>query len=113
MMRRIADHPVLGTAPPAPEITVFVDGEPVKGKLGEPLAALLIAAGIKVFRRTVKGAPRALFCGIGQCTDCAMTVNGVPNVRTCVTPASDGMVIETRKGTGIGGIDMSNLQGDL
>ena len=44
--------------------------------------------------------PRGIFCGIGQCTDCVMTVNGKPNVRTCITPVEDGMVIETQEGYG-------------
>jgi NADH dehydrogenase/NADH:ubiquinone oxidoreductase subunit G len=29
-----------------------------------------------------------------------MTVDGVPNVRTCVTPVRDGMIISTQKGLG-------------
>jgi hypothetical protein len=29
-----------------------------------------------------------------------MVVDGLPNVRTCVTPARDGMVIETQVGRG-------------
>ena len=37
--------------------------------------------------------PGGVFCGIGRCTDCAMTVDGIPNVRTCVTPVKAGMVI--------------------
>jgi len=35
---------------------------------------------------------------LGRCTDCMMIVNGQPNVRTCVTPARDGMVIQTQVG---------------
>ena len=40
--------------------------------------------------------PRGVFCGIGQCTDCVMVVNGQPNTRTCVTKVEEGMVIETQ-----------------
>ena len=39
---------------------------------------------------------RGAFCGIGQCTDCVMIVNGQRNVRTCITPVAEGMVIETQ-----------------
>ena len=43
--------------------------------------------GIMVHRHTAKlHEPRGIYCGIGQCTDCVMTVNGKPNVRTCITP---------------------------
>lgn len=44
--------------------------------------------------------PRGYFCGIGRCTNCVMTVNGDPNVRTCVTPVEAGMVVETQDGLG-------------
>ena len=29
-----------------------------------------------------------------------MTVNGDPNVRTCVTPVEEGMIVETQNGLG-------------
>jgi len=32
-----------------------------------------------------------------------MTVNGKPNVRTCITPVEEGMVVETQEGIGKGG----------
>ena len=57
-----------------------------------------------VYRYThKKREPRGIFCGIGQCTDCVMKVNGVPNVRTCITPVEEGMIIETQYGLGVEG----------
>lgn len=70
---------------------------------GEPIAAALLAAGKMVFRYTHKlREARGVFCAIGRCTDCMMIVDGTPNVRTCVTPAKDGMRIETQHGRGTG-----------
>ena len=43
---------------------------------------------------------RGVFCGIGQCSDCVMIVNGIPNVKTCVTQVEDGMIIEKQNGYG-------------
>ena len=98
---RIASHPVLGDLPPAKEVTIFVDGKPVAARDGEPIVAAVLAAGMAVFRHTEKrGEPRGVFCAIGRCTDCVMTVDGVPNVRTCVTPVREGMRVETQKGIG-------------
>ena len=92
---RVRQHPILGDAPPARRVTIWVDGEPVEAVEGEPIAAALLAAGRHVFRHTPRrGEPRGVFCGIGRCTDCVMTVDGVPNVRTCVTPVKDGMIVE-------------------
>jgi aerobic-type carbon monoxide dehydrogenase small subunit (CoxS/CutS family) len=82
-------------------ITIEVDGKPVCTFQGEPIAAALAAAGYKVFHRTEKrDDPRGIFCAIGRCTDCMMVVDGKPNVRTCVTPAVDGMKVQTQVGLG-------------
>jgi len=83
---RIKDHPILGPLPPAREVAFTVDGRRVTAREGEMVAAALTAAGIKVFHTSPKrNEPRGVFCAIGRCTDCAMIVDGVPNVRTCVT----------------------------
>lgn len=101
MPRRVVLHPVLGRLPPARHVTIYVDGVPITGRAGEPIAAALLAAGKRVFRRSARlDAPRSVFCAIGRCTDCAMTVDGRPNIRTCVTPVRDGMQIETQRGLG-------------
>ncbi len=79
----------------------MVDGNRIPAIAGEPIAAALLAAGIRKFRLTHRfGNPRGLFCRIGRCTDCVMTVDGLPNVRTCVTPVKDGMVVEIQRGLG-------------
>ena len=96
-MLRIIDHPVLGPLEDTEMVQIMVDGEPLLARKGEMIAAALIATGKKYFRKTVKvHEPRGIYCGIGRCTDCVMTVNGIPNVRTCVTPVEEGMVIETQ-----------------
>jgi len=98
---RVLEHPILGNAQFGKRVTLIVDGQPIEAFEGEPIAAALMAAGHKVFRRTPKhNEPRGVFCAIGRCTDCAMTVDGRPNVRTCITPAVDGMIVETQSGLG-------------
>jgi predicted molibdopterin-dependent oxidoreductase YjgC len=98
---RIEDHPVLGAAPEARQLVITVDGREVKAREGEMIAAALVASGIHVFRYTTKRhEPRGVFCAIGRCTDCVMEVDGRPNVRTCVTPVRDHMVIRTQRGPG-------------
>ena len=98
---RIEDHPVLGKAERGRRITLIVDGEPVEAFEGEPIAAALMAAGHRVLHYTAKRQePRGVFCALGRCTDCVMIVDGQPNVRTCITPAREGMVIQTQRGRG-------------
>ena len=99
--RRIAMHPILGGLPQAREFDILVDGRPVRAREGETVAAALVAAGRYEFRRTEKeGEPRGIFCAIGRCTDCVMTVDGVPNVRTCITTVKEGMRVQSQKGLG-------------
>ena len=98
---RVQVHPILGEGKWGEKITLFVDGEPTEAFEGEPIATALLAAGRRVFRRTTKrDEPRGVFCALGRCTDCVMIVDGRPNVRTCVTAARDGMIIETQTGLG-------------
>lgn len=101
MCMRVSDHVILGQDSAPKMIEIIVDGQKVPAKEGEPILAALLAQDIMVNRYTVKrNEPRGLFCGIGQCTDCAMVVNGKANVRTCITPAVEGMVVETQYGYG-------------
>lgn len=98
---RISNHPILGHQEPRKGIAITVDKRRIMVRGGEMILTALLSAGIRVNRFTPKyNQPRGLFCGIGQCIDCMMTVNGNPNVRTCVTPVEEGMVIETQYGNG-------------
>ncbi len=93
---RVRRHPVLGDMGGGDEVTIFVDGRPLPARAGEPIAAALYAAGIRATRYSRgKGEARGPFCMVGRCTECAMTVDGIENVRTCVTPVRDGMRVDT------------------
>jgi len=70
------------------------NGTPVEAQPGDSVASALYRAGQRVFSRSFKyHRPRGLLCGAGKCPNCLMQVDGVPNVRVCVTPARDGMVV--------------------
>ena len=93
---RIGFHPILGEMGAGRRVAFTLDGGELTGVEGEPVAAALLAAGVTVHRHTAKrGEPRGIFCAIGRCTDCIMTIDGVPNVRTCMTPLREGMRVET------------------
>ena len=96
---RIEEHPILGVPEKGKLITFQYNGTPMQGYEGEPIAAALRAAGVMTHRHTKKkDEPRGIFCAIGRCTDCVMVVNGQPNVRTCITPLTEGMTVETQYG---------------
>lgn len=95
MALRLAKHPILGPRPSGQRVTFTFNGEPVAAEEGEPIAVALLAAGHWVLRRADKGAtPRGLYCGMGHCYECRVTVDGVPNVRACLTPVRAGMQVE-------------------
>ncbi|MEU0839114.1 (2Fe-2S)-binding protein [Streptomyces sp. NPDC005962] len=81
--------------------TFRFDGRTVRAEPGQSIAAALIADGQRSWRRTREGGqPRGMFCGIGVCFDCLVTVNGRPGHRACLVEAAPGDVVETQEGAG-------------
>lgn len=79
------------------KITLQVDGHLCTAYEGETVHAALLANGFRALRIAGKtGEPRGIFCGMGICYECRVTINGVPDQLACMTLATDGMQIETR-----------------
>ena len=79
----------LGLLETRQSLNVKVDGESVAAFAGESVATVLLALGRQVFRHTdKKHAPRGLYCGMGVCFDCLVTIDGIENVRACMTPVA-------------------------
>ena len=83
-------------------MTFFYNGQQMEGYSNETIAAALHAAGVRRLGHSPElHRPRGLFCAIGNCSSCFMTVNGEPNVRICVTKLVDGMRVEEQQGKGV------------
>lgn len=81
---------------PGATVTLRLDGEPLQARRGQTVAVALLAAGRRVLRRTRrKGRPRGLFCAMGVCFDCVMTIDGKAGVRACMIRVEDGMQVVT------------------
>ena len=77
-------------------ITITFDGQPIRAYPGDSVGAALTRAGVRSWRTTRRrGRPRGLFCGIGVCYDCLLTVDGAANQRACLVPAVDGMELSS------------------
>ncbi|MDR4442415.1 (2Fe-2S)-binding protein, partial [Bacillus cereus] len=64
----------------------------------EPIAAALLANGIRTLRvHEDSGTPRGIYCNIGRCSECRVTVNNQMNVRACLTVVENEMVVESGK----------------
>jgi hypothetical protein len=70
-----------------------VNGQLVPARQGQTIAAVLLSAGRRVWRRTQHGDPRGLFCGMGVCFECLVTVDDVAGQRACMTLAQPGMQV--------------------
>ena len=69
----------------------------VEAKPGDTIAAALYRDGQRIFSRSFKyHRPRGLLCVSGKCPNCLMNVDGIPNVRTCITPVRDEMKVKAQ-----------------
>lgn len=97
---RIKEHPIL-TFQKGEEVEFTFDGQTLRGCEGEPIAAALHAAGVRVLGHShEENRPRGFYCAIGNCSSCLMRVNGKPNVRVCIEKLQKGMIVETQEGKG-------------
>ncbi len=97
-INRILNHPVLGPVENKKRITFTFDGQTFEGFEGDTIASALLANGIRTLRvHEETGAPRAIYCNIGHCFECRVTVNEADIVRACMTPIQESMAIESGK----------------
>jgi sarcosine oxidase subunit alpha len=82
-----------------PAFAIRVDGEAVTAAPGETLATALLAAGRIALRQDGRDRPRGLFCNMGTCCECMVTLvadSGRRRVRACLTDATPGMIVSTK-----------------
>ena len=97
---RITEHPILQFKR-GKKIPFTFDGRELFGYEGEMVAAALHAAGVTTYRRSPQlHRHRGFFCAIGKCSSCLMSVDGIANVRVCITPLREGMVVRSPQGKG-------------
>ncbi|WP_258877294.1 (2Fe-2S)-binding protein [Candidatus Xianfuyuplasma coldseepsis] len=98
---RIQEHPILDFK--QNNIIHFTyDGQAVEGIEGDTIASALHNLGIRKLSHSIKHhRARGFYCAIGNCASCNMIVNGLPNVRTCITKLEEGMVVKTQTDKGV------------
>lgn len=96
MTRRIINHPVLDKIDETKVISFTFDNTKLQGLKNESLAASLLANGIRTLRlHEESGTPRGIYCNIGHCFECRVTVDGQQGVRACLTPVNEGMIVSS------------------
>lgn len=95
---RITEHPILEFRR-GKKVRFYFNNKEFYGYEGETISSALVANGITTLSRSLKYSnPRGFFCGIGKCASCLMTVNGIPNVRTCIAPLQEGLRVTMQDG---------------
>ena len=79
-------------------VTVHVDGRAVAVPAGASVVAALAAADQLCTQLSVTGEPRFALCGMGQCQECRVAIDGRPHCLACQARCRDGMVIATGGG---------------
>lgn len=98
---RVEKHPIL-EFPEKRKISFSFNGKTLFGLEGDTIASALHAQGVKVLSKSIsEKRPRGFYCAIGNCGSCHMTVNDVPNVKTCITLLEEGMNVLTQEGRGV------------
>jgi glycine/D-amino acid oxidase-like deaminating enzyme len=77
-------------------LSIVYDGQPLTAVHGETVAATLTAHGIVQYRHTRRGERRGLYCGMGACFECLVTIDGKANQRACLTAVAAGQQIRSR-----------------
>ena len=75
------------------QITFYVNDQPIQACQGETIHAALIAAGYRQFRKSKTDQPRGVFCGMGVCYECLVTIDNGPQRQACSTMVEEGMEV--------------------
>ncbi|WP_046866767.1 FAD-dependent oxidoreductase [Microvirga massiliensis] len=79
--------------------TIVFEGRPLAAIDGESVAAALFAHGEVALCRGKDGVAHGVFCGMGVCHDCLVTIDGRASQRACMTKVREGMRV-TRQSAG-------------
>lgn len=71
--------------------TILWNGRPVPFRPGDSAAQALHRAGVSQFGQHATGQPRSVFCGIGQCQNCVVLIDGEGPKEACLLPCRDGL----------------------
>ena len=90
---RIKEHPIIDFKDKK-KILFYYNNKKMHGLEGDSIASALHVNGVKTLSHSLRFyRPRGFFCGIGKCSSCFMTVDDIPNVRTCIVPLEENIKV--------------------
>lgn len=95
MTERIMTHPVLGEIDEGDQLSFTFNGTSYPALKSDTIASALLANDIRILRHhETSGRPRGIYCNIGHCFECRVTVNGEPGVRACLIAVEEHMEVQ-------------------
>ena len=80
-------------------LKLSIEGREYEVPAGISVAAAVLLCGIARLRNTpVSDSPRLPYCMMGICSDCLVTIDGVPNQQSCQLEVRENMTIEIQQG---------------
>jgi predicted molibdopterin-dependent oxidoreductase YjgC len=76
-------------------VSLTIDGQIVRVPAGTSVAVAVLLTWGPRFRRSVSGELRGPLCGMGICSECRLTIDGLPRRTSCQTLARTGMEVQT------------------
>ena len=77
------------------EVTIFLDGTPVRAMGTDSVAAAMLTADFEPSRASpVTLEPRAPYCMMGVCFECLVIIDGHHSQQACLTRVRQGMRVE-------------------
>lgn len=85
--------------PHAAAVTILFEGAPLAARVGDSVAAALLAAGVLATRaHPVNEDPRGPYCMMGACFECLVVIDGEPSRQACLVAVREGMRVERQRG---------------
>ena len=92
------DRVVLATLPTPTTRSCSRSRTGSQARLGQSVAAALLANGIRTLRIDEAGNPKGILCGIGYCFECRCVIDDEPDRRACMVEAKPGMQVRRQQG---------------
>jgi sarcosine oxidase subunit alpha len=90
------------------------EGKKFNGLCGDTVATALYAGGVRIFSRSIKyHRPRGLYSLDGECSNCLMEIDGLPNVRAETTLLREGMAVKAQNVAGSADLDLWGIMDKL
>ncbi len=81
------------------EISFRFEDRTIIAAENDTVAAALLGSGIVDFRESAESVkPRGPYCMIGNCFDCLVEIDGVPNLQACRAQVREGMQVRRQQG---------------